>query len=84
MKNFSAFRLRILQKHACRFNVKDHDKEQAMLKAMELQVENLAEDELKFRTKKEHIERLIGEKQKEIERHKRRAEEMERNYQDAV
>lgn len=62
----------------------DHDKEQAMLKAMELQVENLAEDELKFKTKKEHIERLIGEKQKEIESHKRRAEEMERNYQDAV
>eukprot|EP00249_Psilotum_nudum_P019899 c27467_g1_i1 orf=128-2011(+) len=62
----------------------DHDKEQAMLKAAELHVENLTEDERRFRTSKQRMEQLIQLKQKEIDAQKKRTEEMEQRFLEAM
>ncbi|KAI5059531.1 hypothetical protein GOP47_0025850 [Adiantum capillus-veneris] len=70
--------------HAQKKDKEEHDNEKAQLKEMELRVETLAENELKFKERRERFEQLIEFKQKQIENQKKRADEMEKLHHDRM
>ncbi|KAH7425045.1 hypothetical protein KP509_11G037400 [Ceratopteris richardii] len=61
-------------------NKEEYDKERARLLEIQLQVDNLAENEMKFKERLERIKQRIEDKQREIESQKRRTEELERTH----
>ncbi|MCO5555986.1 hypothetical protein L7F22_009530 [Adiantum nelumboides] len=64
--------------------IQKYDTEKAQLKEMELRVETLAENELKFKERRERFEQLIESKQKQIENRKQKADEIEQAHHDRM